>query len=379
MIVRASAAISLDGYINDLSSQRLILSSPEDWAEVKAARAACDAILVGAETIRQDDPALVTRQETLRAQRLAAGQAPDPIKVTLSRSGKLDPQARFFTEGAGEKIVFLSEEAPEKAVSALQKVATVFRMADTELTPSHILNRLENHGVRSLFIEGGTRVLTEFLSQDAVDYLRIAIAPFFVGEASAPRLVGEAQFPFHKGRRMHLLRSGRAGDMAVLEYALRYDAEDYARLEEAIALAENCPCSETAYSVGALLITADGHRFTGYSRETAPNNHAEEEAILKAEKEGCSLEGATIYSSMEPCSTRKSKPLSCSALICRHRMRRVVFAAYEPIHFVHCCGERMLKEAGIDVAVIESLSSRALAVNRHILHPVGDDATEPNR
>lgn len=367
MTVRASVAISLDGYINDNSPERLILSSPEDWAEVKAARAACDAVLVGAETIRQDNPALVPREETLRGQRLADGKAPDPVKVTLTRSGRLDPRARFFTEGEGEKIVFLSENASPEATSNLEAVATVIRIPGNGISPRNILDRLDARGIRSLFIEGGTRVLTEFLSQNAVDYLRVAVAPFFVGESTAPRFVGEARFPFHKERRMHLLRSGRAGDMAVLEYALRTDAEDYARLEEAIALAENSPRSDTAYSVGALVVTRDGQRFTGYSRESAPDNHAEEEAILKAEKVGCSLEGATIYSSMEPCSTRKSKPLSCSALICRHRMGRVVFAAYEPVHFVRCCGGRLLKEAGIEVAVIDELAPRALAVNDHIL------------
>ena len=367
MIVRASAAISLDGYLNDTSSQRLILSSPEDWDEVKAARAECDAILIGAETIRQDDPALVTRQEALITQRLTAGKTPDPVKVTVSRSGHLDPHARFFTEGLGEKIVFLSADAPSESAIRLQKVATVIRMPEHDIVPQQILSQLEARGLHSLFIEGGAQILTQFLSHDAIDYLRLAIAPFFVGKAAAPRWVGEARFPFHKGRRMHLLRSSRAGDMAVLEYALRYTSEDYARLEEAIALAENCPRSDTAYSVGALLITTDGQRFTGYSRESAPNNHAEEEAILKAQQAGSSLQGATIYSSMEPCSNRKSKPLSCSGLICQHGMRRVVFATYEPSHFVQCCGEQILKKDGIEVTVIPELAERALAVNAHIL------------
>ncbi len=367
MIVRASAAISLDGYLNDTSSQRLILSSPEDWDEVKAARAECDAILIGAETIRQDDPALVTRKEALLAQRLAAGKTPDPVKITVSRSGHLDPHARFFTEGAGEKIVFLSADAPTDSAARLQEVATVIRIPGPDIAPEQILTQLEARGLHSLFIEGGAQILTQFLSHDAVDYLRLAIAPFFVGEAAAPRWVGEAQFPFHKDRRMHLLRSSRAGDMAVLEYALRYTSEDYANLEESIVLAENCPRSHSAYSVGALLITTDGQRFTGYSRESAPNNHAEEEAILKAQQAGCSLRGATIYSSMGPCSTRKSKPLSCSGLICRHGMRRVVFATYEPSNFVQCCGEQTLKNAGIEVTVIPELAERALAVNAHIL------------
>ena len=74
MIVWASTAVSLDGYIDDNTSQRLVLSSAEDWDQVRALRAECDAILVGAETIRKDNPALVTRNAELRQKRLAQGQ-----------------------------------------------------------------------------------------------------------------------------------------------------------------------------------------------------------------------------------------------------------------------------------------------------------------
>ncbi|MFR5872076.1 MAG: hypothetical protein ACLUEV_11220 [Alistipes sp.] len=67
----------------------------------------------------------------------------------------------------------------------------------------------------------------------------------------------------------------------------------------------------SSYSVGAVAVTASGQA-TGYSRETAADNHAEEEAILKAEKTGVSLKGGVMYSSMNRV-PRKSKPLSCSA------------------------------------------------------------------
>ena len=66
MIVQASVAVSVDGYIDDLSDRRLVLSHAADWEEVRSLRAESDAILVGAETIRRDNPALVIRDETDR-------------------------------------------------------------------------------------------------------------------------------------------------------------------------------------------------------------------------------------------------------------------------------------------------------------------------
>ena len=241
MIVWASAAVSLDGYIDDTTSRRLVLSGTKDWEQVRALRAECDAVLVGAETIRKDNPALVTRSEKLREKRTAQGKPADPVKVTVSASGRLDPQARFFTEGTGRKIVIAGTGASPEHLAALRRVATVIVAKTDPITPETILQLLSQEGIRTLFIEGGTRILTQFLTADAIDYLRMATAPFFVGDSHAPRFVHAGRFPHNKDRRMHLLSTQAVGDMSVAIYALKASAEDYARMEQAITLAAQCP------------------------------------------------------------------------------------------------------------------------------------------
>ena len=69
MEVIVSAAVSSDGYLDDCTPRRLVLSCAEDWAEVHRLRAWCDAILVGAETVRRDNPSLVIRDAGLRTWR----------------------------------------------------------------------------------------------------------------------------------------------------------------------------------------------------------------------------------------------------------------------------------------------------------------------
>ena len=108
MKVTVSTAVSADGYLDDRSPDRLILSTPEDWAEVHRLRAACDAILVGAETIRRDNPSLLVGDEVLRRERIDRGLPSNPVKVTLTASCRLSPEANFFTRGDQEKIVFTS-------------------------------------------------------------------------------------------------------------------------------------------------------------------------------------------------------------------------------------------------------------------------------
>jgi 5-amino-6-(5-phosphoribosylamino)uracil reductase len=78
-----SAAASVDGYIDDISNQRLLLSNDEDFDRVDEVRAGVDAILVGANTIRQDNPRLLVRSTARRDRRLADGLSASPVKVTV--------------------------------------------------------------------------------------------------------------------------------------------------------------------------------------------------------------------------------------------------------------------------------------------------------
>ena len=95
-----SCATSADGYLDDASPQRLILSGPADLDRVDEVRAGCDAILVGARTVRADNPRLLIRDPRRSARRAARGLPAHPARVTLTASGVLDPRARFFAPGA---------------------------------------------------------------------------------------------------------------------------------------------------------------------------------------------------------------------------------------------------------------------------------------
>ena len=104
--VLLSAAMSIDGCLDDASGTRLILSNDADLDRVDEVRAGCDAILVGAGTIRRDNPALLVRSPARRSARTARGQPPSPARVTLTGRGGLDPAARFFTAGEGTRLVY---------------------------------------------------------------------------------------------------------------------------------------------------------------------------------------------------------------------------------------------------------------------------------
>ena len=141
-------------------------------------------------------------------------------------------------------------------------------------------------------------------------------------------------------------------------------------LAEAIELSRRCPPSATAFSVGAILVAADGGVIaTGFSRERDPHDHAEEIALAKAALPGSlpAAGGQTLYSSLEPCAARASRPRSCAELIIAAGLQRVVIAWLEPPVFVRGGGAVRLRAAGITVTEIPGLAPAARAVNAHLL------------
>lgn len=217
--VLLSCAMSIDGYIDDASSQRLVLSNPADLDRVDAVRASCDAILVGAGTVRVDNPRLLVRSPGRRAERVRLGRPPTPLKVTVTASGDLDPTARFFTTGAVDKLVYCASGAVDKARELLDGVATVVDGGDP-VDPALVLADLAARGVRRLMVEGGGAVHSQFLTAGLADELHLAVAPFFVGDRRAPRFVGDGRFPWHAGRPATLAEVRQMGDVVLLRYAL---------------------------------------------------------------------------------------------------------------------------------------------------------------
>jgi diaminohydroxyphosphoribosylaminopyrimidine deaminase / 5-amino-6-(5-phosphoribosylamino)uracil reductase len=139
-------------------------------------------------------------------------------------------------------------------------------------------------------------------------------------------------------------------------------------MERALELARRCPPSATAYSVGAVIVGADGRKLaSGYSRDRDSHAHAEESAIAVLAADEARLSAATIYSTLEPCSVRTSRPRSCTELILAAGIGRVVFAWREPGLFVaDCQGYELLSRAGVEVTELPELAGRAQQINAHL-------------
>ena len=326
--------MSVDGRIDDTGPARLMLSGPEDLERVDELRASADAILVGANTVRRDNPRLLIRSPRLRAARVAAGRPEHPLRVTVTAAGDLDPAARIFgppepagaltRPGAGAApLVYCASPAVPAAVARLGDRAEIIDAGDPP-SVSFMLADLAERAAARLLVEGGSVLLRDFLAQNLADELHLAVAPFFVGEAAAPPFALPGPYPADRQHPMTLASVQRLGGVVALRYLLGPGGHggpggsggpgvtDARFLRAAIELSRQCPPSDAAFSVGAIIVAAEGEIMaTGFSREQDPHDHAEEVALRKVDPVDPRLPTATIYSSLVPCGARASRPVTC--------------------------------------------------------------------
>lgn len=215
--VLLSAAMSVDGYLDDTSPDRLRLSNAEDFDRVDQVRAESDAILIGANTMRLDNPRLLVNSEERRAKRVADGKPAYPLKVTVTASGDLSADLKFWHFG-GEKLVITVDGAVEKVRTALGGLADVVSVGP-HLDWGLVLDELGRRGVERLMVEGGGTIHTQLMAQDLADEVHLAIAPLLVGQPKAARFLGSADFPGGSTARMRVLEVRPIGDVVLIRYA----------------------------------------------------------------------------------------------------------------------------------------------------------------
>ena len=225
--VLLSCSMSIDGYLDDATNKRLLLSNEADFDRVDSVRAQCDAILVGARTVRQDNPRLLVRSPARCDERVARGLPAQPMKVTVTSGGDLDPTANFFVTGDHDKLVYCASGAVDKASERLGHVATVIDGGEP-VDLGLVMTDLYGRGVRRLMVEGGGMLHTQFLTAGLADELDLVVAPLFVGDSRAPRFVGDgpllhdddADRDGNTSRRAILAEVQQIGDVVLLRYAL---------------------------------------------------------------------------------------------------------------------------------------------------------------
>ena len=197
-----NAAVSLDGKLAPASRHKIRLGSDRDRARMDRLRASSDAILVGAATIRAEDPPLQVRSERLRRARARSGKPPHLVEIVVSRSLRLSPSLRFFREPARSRILAVPAAASRAAVRRFEGICEVWNVGRGGLVdPAILLRRLARRGIGRLLVEGGGVTFSAFFDRGLVDEIHLTVTGWAIGGSQAPTLFDGRGFlvpPFPK-------------------------------------------------------------------------------------------------------------------------------------------------------------------------------------
>ncbi len=162
---------SLDGFIATHTGDSCYVTGEENVRHLHRMRALCDAVIVGAGTIAADDPQLTTRHVP----------GPNPVRVVLDPSLRLDDQYRVFNDGQSPALLICAEGARDRwsRTAQVEKIEVAGTAGKLDLAA--VIARLQERGLTRLFIEGGGVTVSGFLEARLLDRLQIAVAPLLIG------------------------------------------------------------------------------------------------------------------------------------------------------------------------------------------------------
>ena len=167
--VLAHIAQSLDGRIATSTGTSFWISGQADIVHTHRLRALCDAVVVGAGTVRADDPQLTTRHCT----------GPSPLRVVIDTERRLSTDHRIFCE-APATLLICADDAPGGDHHGAANVARVRRGANGA-DPRTIVAVLAARGCRRIVVEGGGVTVSRFLACGMLDRLHVTVAPVLLG------------------------------------------------------------------------------------------------------------------------------------------------------------------------------------------------------
>ncbi len=191
--VYINVAVTADGKMDTFERRGASISSPRDKERVDRLRAESDAVMVGGNTLRDEDPKLTVKSAELRADRERRGLPPNPAKVGIASRADVGPASAFLTAGPAKVFLFTTPQTDTAQIARLRaQGAEVFVHAGPRVDLAAALATLKAHGIQRLMVEGGGTLIFELLRLGLVDEMTLYVAPLIFGGESAPTTVAGA-------------------------------------------------------------------------------------------------------------------------------------------------------------------------------------------
>lgn len=189
--IHAHFAMTADGKISTKNFTPSQFTSPADKARIGEIRARHDAILAGRGTVAADTMSMRLSNEKLRAARVLRGLPPEPLRVVISNTGRINPAWKIFQHTGSPIVILSTTRMPQKLRAALAPLCDLHLYESESVPiPAALLMLRCEYGVKSLVCEGGGELLRSLAAADILDEIHLTLAPVLFGGADAPTLTG---------------------------------------------------------------------------------------------------------------------------------------------------------------------------------------------
>jgi len=205
-----SAAMTLDGKIASKKGDSK-LSSKQDKVRIHKLRSKVDAILVGSNTVRRDNPSLTVRYV----------KGKNPIRIVLDSNGTISSNSKIVrTSKKIHTILAVSKKATKKNIVKLKNHSIeVIVTGENRVNIKNLLKKLSKKKIKTILVEGGGNVNWEFIKEGLVDEIIITVSPYLIGGINAISLVeGDGFSKIQQSLKLKLKKIHQIGNEVVLYY-----------------------------------------------------------------------------------------------------------------------------------------------------------------
>ena len=222
--VSATFAMTVDGKTTTRDFAPVDFTSRDDKQHLFQQRALADAVMIGHSTLKRDNVRLGLPAE-LVGERIKRGQTPGPLRVIVSKEGKIDNHLKIFQSDpakTGPILVFSTRRMPKEVRAALADKAILHLSDHRDVDLVEILRTLQrDYKVRRVACEGGPILFRSMLELGLVDELKLTIAPYLFGGAEAPTLTGLSKEFLPKSVQATMKDMRLLGDECFLTYRIK--------------------------------------------------------------------------------------------------------------------------------------------------------------
>ena len=219
--VYMNMAMSVDGKITSTRREYADFTSDQDRRTMDRLRAEADAILIGAGTLRSDDPPLHVRDPAMQRLRRELGKPQDLPRIVVTAGGDLHRSLSFFRKTAGRPLVATVDDLAPERLERLQAVADVIQLGSGQVDLTRLMETLSARGVGRLLVEGGGEMNWELMRLGLVDEIYVTLAPTLLGGRDAPTLLEGGGWTMADRRRLKLLELHQEGDEIYCRYQVQ--------------------------------------------------------------------------------------------------------------------------------------------------------------